>query len=135
METHTTEIQSIDKQAAVKQSIEKNQMLDKLKDAGSSSSSSSSSSTGAGSAQPGFGRTASGDTCHTMPNTELWGDVVVSGSMLKKDSPGECCEACKAVKPNGPDDLDCNGALRCALRRACRGSRHCGALTGLMGPP
>jgi hypothetical protein len=42
--------------------------------------------------------------------------------LLKKDSAGECCDACKAVKPAGPDDLTCNGGqpgatgagLRCA---------------------
>jgi hypothetical protein len=103
------ESQSLDKMAEVKADIEKQQMVAALKKADGQASTEAKPSSGASSAV--------GDACHTQLNTELWGDVVVSGSMLKKDSAGECCEACRAVKPKGENDLDCNGAQ--AARQCC----------------
>lgn len=104
------ETQSLDKMAEVKADIEKQQMVAALKKADGKVATTEKKSSAVAS-------TAGGDTCHTQPNTELWGDVVVSGSMLKKDSAGECCEACKAVKPKSEDDLDCNGGRDAPLSR------------------
>jgi hypothetical protein len=105
------ETQSLDKMAEVKADIEKQQMVAALKKADSKVATATEKKSSA------VALSASGDTCHTQPNTELWGDVVVSGSMLKKDSAGECCEACKAVKPKNEDDLDCNGGRDAPLGR------------------
>ncbi len=53
--------------------------------------------------------------CHCA--TRLWGDVVVWGTLNKKNSAGECCDSCLNFKPNGPDDPDCNGAWETGPRK------------------
>jgi hypothetical protein len=62
-----------------------------------SSGSSSGSGAGAGSVV-GAGAAGSGQCPEAMPNTELWGDVVVWGATNKVASADECCRQCTTHK-------------------------------------
>lgn len=57
--------------------------------------------------------------CTPMPNTELWGDVVLWGDKHKVNSAEECCEACKKFQPKGSDEDDCNVWVFCGDKTAC----------------
>ncbi|KXZ44208.1 hypothetical protein GPECTOR_71g569 [Gonium pectorale] len=64
----------------------------------------------------------SGDhKCYTYEHTELWGDVVAWGTLNKKNSAGECCQACLDYKPANPDDPACNVWVFCGDENKCGG--------------
>eukprot|EP00198_Chlamydomonas_reinhardtii_P000268 XP_001689603.1 predicted protein [Chlamydomonas reinhardtii] len=69
------------------------------------------------------GGSSGGHKCYTYEHTELWGDVVVWGTLNKKKSAGECCDACLNYQPTSPDEPGCNVWVYCGDEAKC-GSQH-----------
>ncbi|GIL43843.1 hypothetical protein Vafri_1440 [Volvox africanus] len=64
------------------------------------------------------GASTSQHKCFTYEHTELWGDVVVWGTVHKKSNPGECCDACRNHQPQG-DEPGCNVWVFCGDQQRC----------------
>ncbi|KAG2501810.1 hypothetical protein HYH03_000310 [Edaphochlamys debaryana] len=61
--------------------------------------------------------------CYTYEHTELWGDVVVWGTLNKVKTAGDCCQSCLNYKPTTPEDPDCNVWVFCGDEQKC-GSQY-----------
>ncbi|GLC43320.1 hypothetical protein PLESTM_001458300 [Pleodorina starrii] len=68
------------------------------------------------------GGNANAHKCYQYENTELWGDVVVWGTLNKKKTAGECCDACRNYQPSG-DEPACNVWVFCGDEKNC-GSQY-----------
>ncbi|PNH00365.1 hypothetical protein TSOC_013819 [Tetrabaena socialis] len=82
-------------------------------------SSSTGGSSSAVSAAGSSGASGSEHKCFTYEHTELWGDVVVWGTLNKKKSAGDCCDACLNFKPSSPDEPSCNVWVYCGIEDKC----------------
>eukprot|EP00798_Chlamydomonas_sp_ICE-L_P005859 gene5859-6150_t len=60
------------------------------------------------------------NTCWAYPNLDFSGVAVKYGWEHKKQTAGECCDACQAYKPANDDALDCNVWVWCGDKELCK---------------
>eukprot|EP00798_Chlamydomonas_sp_ICE-L_P012389 gene12389-15582_t len=57
--------------------------------------------------------------CYAYPGLDFMGTAVVFGSENKKNTAGECCDACQAFKPASQDEINCNLWAWCGDKERC----------------